>query len=472
MNDSFKKLTAEARAALVEAVSKQTFGNVITSTKAASEENSGTFKVIISTSNTDRQGDSVNQNGWDLSFYKSNPIVLWAHDYASLPIGLCTSIEVVDGKLTAQGKFAPAEANPFAQQVRKLYDLGMINTTSVGFIPKKYDDNNSAIIMEQELLEFSFVPVPANPHALRIDMIKKLGIDRALLSVKGIEITEKGEVADALTAEEMQEQKYEKWEEICEAIDAFCTVYFDDKTPVEDFVKLLNELIIILEEVAKTDGIDEDDMEKAKTAIRQKIEKITKEKTKHLIIRNLKSQKAIDISKAIDEFKSAIIGEHAAHSASHGKAIEDFKEAMKTIDISKSIHLDEMECFKAYSTAHNLENERHSKAIDGHIETLEAALGDYDGEEDKALTENTKKVIRETAHSTIISLLAQGSLKLSDGNDNGRDAEVKPRSRTLEGLDELNKFVEARVLLKNIDNSLEKVLRNFNEAARKYSKGK
>lgn len=188
MKNDLRQLTKESSDALIVAITSASVKTFIEKTKAASED-SGSFKIVISTADTDRQGESVSQNGWDLSFYKMNPIVLWAHDYSALPIGTCTKIEVVDGKLVAEGKFAPADANPFAQQVRRLYELGMVNATSVGFIPKEYDANRDGVITRSELLEFSFVPVPANPMALRLDEIKLNHIDTQLLKTKGIEIS-------------------------------------------------------------------------------------------------------------------------------------------------------------------------------------------------------------------------------------------------------------------------------------------
>src|SRR5277367_471892 len=62
--------------------------SAITKAKKAKDDN-GTFDVIISTEDTDRSGEIVKQNGWELTNYKNNPIVLWGHDYYSLPIGVC-----------------------------------------------------------------------------------------------------------------------------------------------------------------------------------------------------------------------------------------------------------------------------------------------------------------------------------------------------------------------------------------------
>lgn len=176
--DAFKKLTEEVKKYL----GTTEYKNLVEKTKA-SDEDSGTFEVIISTADQDRQGEIVDQNGWDLKNYLNNPIVLWGHDYYALPIGVADEVKVVDGQLVAKGRFASMEANPFAQQVRKLYDQGIVKTTSVGFIAKKMTGNT---ITEAELLEFSFVPVPANPYAISMRSAKELGIDIEMLSMKGM----------------------------------------------------------------------------------------------------------------------------------------------------------------------------------------------------------------------------------------------------------------------------------------------
>lgn len=183
--EEFKKFSEDLKKEISEKIKSKEFQELITKIKSA--ENGGTFEVVVSTQDQDRQGEVVDQAGWDLSFYKMNPVVLWAHDYFSLPIGLTEEIEVKDGKLVAKGRFAPAEANPFAQQVRKLYDAGIVKTTSVGFIPRETDGQN---IKKAELLEFSFVPVPANPYALSLRQIKEMSLDLGMLKMKGIEIKE------------------------------------------------------------------------------------------------------------------------------------------------------------------------------------------------------------------------------------------------------------------------------------------
>jgi hypothetical protein len=171
------------------------------------KEANGTFDVIISTEVKDRAGEIVRQDGWDLANYKNNPIVLWGHDYYSLPIGVCTETYDTTYRgvpaLGARGVFYPADINPLAQQVRRMYEYGLKSgsnvgcTTSVGFIPKEFAEDDRSIITRAELLEFSFVPVPANQgvgpaqgRALTFDEAKELGLDTVGLKQKGLTFAE------------------------------------------------------------------------------------------------------------------------------------------------------------------------------------------------------------------------------------------------------------------------------------------
>lgn len=123
------------------------------------------YEFTASTSSVDRQGDSIDQNGWELDNFLKNPVILFAHNYSELPIA--KAVEVLKGErsLTIKIQFASEEANPKAQQVKNLVDEGILNTTSVGFIQK---ERNGNIITKAELLEVSIVPVPANAEALRL----------------------------------------------------------------------------------------------------------------------------------------------------------------------------------------------------------------------------------------------------------------------------------------------------------------
>jgi HK97 family phage prohead protease len=166
-----KKLTTEIAAEFRAAFETQEVKELFEAIERAADKDSGTFEVVISTENLDRYQEVIKLDGWELDHYIKNPVVLWGHDHKLLQIGKATSVEIKDGKLVAKGKFA---GHAHAQEIRRLYDAGIVNATSVGFIAKEYEGN---LITKSELLEFSFVSVPANPYALRLAFEKKLSVD-------------------------------------------------------------------------------------------------------------------------------------------------------------------------------------------------------------------------------------------------------------------------------------------------------
>ena len=65
------------------------------------------------------------------------------------------------------------EANPVAKIGYSLYSGGYLNTVSVGLIPLRWEEGTTESayrrkFLEQELIEVSAVPVPANPNALAL----------------------------------------------------------------------------------------------------------------------------------------------------------------------------------------------------------------------------------------------------------------------------------------------------------------
>lgn len=136
-----------------------------------------TFKVVASTDSIDREGEIIEQGGWELDNYMKNPVILWAHDIQSLPIGKATSVKVEGDELIIEGIFAEKEGNPMAENVYQLFKAGIQTAVSVGFIPL---EREGSVITKAELLELSFVPVPANPEAHARAIAK--GLDESLFA--------------------------------------------------------------------------------------------------------------------------------------------------------------------------------------------------------------------------------------------------------------------------------------------------
>ena len=125
-------------------------------------------QATTSTAGRDREGDEIVSSGVDVQPFLRNPVVLWAHDYKSLPVGRAISVDKGRDTLTATWQWASGDA--FAERVKHCWQHGILNAVSVGIRPKEVErlsDGSGVRILTSELLEFSVVPVPANADAIR-----------------------------------------------------------------------------------------------------------------------------------------------------------------------------------------------------------------------------------------------------------------------------------------------------------------
>lgn len=135
-----------------------------------------TIEFVASTEAIDRYGDIIRVDGWKLENYLKNPIFLFGHKSTEPPIGRALAVVKEFGDkplLVHKIQFADKDEYPFASTIYKLYKGGYMNAVSVGFLPIKFkprmDEEGHMLgweYQEQELLELSAVPVPANPEAL------------------------------------------------------------------------------------------------------------------------------------------------------------------------------------------------------------------------------------------------------------------------------------------------------------------
>lgn len=152
-------------------------------------ENEDEFIAVASTASIDRHGEIVSVEGWDLKAFKKNPVLLWAHDHYEPAVGVASKVWV-DGvgkkaQLMIKGKFH--EYTERAKAVKQMVHDGIIKTMSVGFRPIDMDGNT---FTKQELLEISFVNVPANPQAMiaAYKSLKEAGFKNKTISELGIPV--------------------------------------------------------------------------------------------------------------------------------------------------------------------------------------------------------------------------------------------------------------------------------------------
>ncbi len=140
-------------------------------------------QFLASDASIDRMGDTIAVEGWDLEPFKLNPVVLYVHDNQSIPIGKA-EVWTDDEGLHCLVDF---DDDDDADKILKKVDKGTLRAVSVGFMPKpgkseyrnpddKINDPGGIDFLEQELLEISIVPVPANAHALAEARTKAMGI--------------------------------------------------------------------------------------------------------------------------------------------------------------------------------------------------------------------------------------------------------------------------------------------------------
>jgi len=123
------------------------------------------IKGSASTNALDRAGDIIESEAWTkggLESFKSNPIILFNHDY-NKPIGRATGLEVTDKGLDITAKISKA-----AGDITHLVKDGVLGAFSVGFRCKDSEymaESDGFKIKDAELFEVSVVSVPCNQGA-------------------------------------------------------------------------------------------------------------------------------------------------------------------------------------------------------------------------------------------------------------------------------------------------------------------
>jgi HK97 family phage prohead protease len=148
--------------------------------KGSFDETERTFVAWASKPVLDRDGEIIASDAWDVENFKSNPVLLWAHDYSMPPVGKVLWTKVQKNGMKFMPKFAPTD---MGRELFDLYKEGFLNTFSVGFIPKDFEEDPDKTVefmgwfgdmfekpvltyTDVELLEISCVPVPSCPAAL------------------------------------------------------------------------------------------------------------------------------------------------------------------------------------------------------------------------------------------------------------------------------------------------------------------
>ena len=147
---------------------------VMVVTEARQAEDGSGHRMVIAANEVSRNGDELNLRGISFKNYRKNPVVLWAHDsYSGIPIAKTVKIGHDDqGRIVADFEFNSDDE--FAARVENAWNGGFIRGASIRYMPTKVVEvMNEAGEVERfrvdksELLEWSLVPIPADPDSVR-----------------------------------------------------------------------------------------------------------------------------------------------------------------------------------------------------------------------------------------------------------------------------------------------------------------
>ena len=143
-------------------------------TEARQAEDGSAHRMVIAANEVSRNGDDLNLRGISFKSYRKNPVVLWAHDsYQGIPIAKTVKIgHDEQGRIAADFQFNSEDE--FAARVENAWNGGFIRAASIRYMPTKVVEVRSEDgtverlrIEESDLLEWSLVPIPADPDSVR-----------------------------------------------------------------------------------------------------------------------------------------------------------------------------------------------------------------------------------------------------------------------------------------------------------------
>ena len=133
----------------------------------------GRVTAVISTGDVARDDAIIDPAGWDFANYDLNPVVLFQHNADAVPFARTVEHGVAGDNLIATAEFDLED--PVGAAMFRKVSRGYINATSVRWLPKRWEYRKMGsgdqtrevlVFLEQELLEWSLVTIPADPKAL------------------------------------------------------------------------------------------------------------------------------------------------------------------------------------------------------------------------------------------------------------------------------------------------------------------
>lgn len=159
------------------------------SVKQEGAEDSRAFNFVFSSAEVDRDRDTIDQLGIDVKPFKTNPVVLWAHDMRIPPVARVKRTWIRDEKLMGTIEFPPEGVSAMSDTLHGLVKNGFINAVSIGFAPIEWtfnEERGGIDLKKIELWEVSLVPVPSQRDALRTAEEKGIEVEQMEIWAKSV----------------------------------------------------------------------------------------------------------------------------------------------------------------------------------------------------------------------------------------------------------------------------------------------
>lgn len=191
--------------------------------KISSEMPKKNHTFVLSDDSVNSYGYRVLLSGMDTSRFEKNPVMFYSHNYGLLPIGYWENVRVEEGRLMAEAKFD--EGDPFALEIKRKVEAGVIRCSSIGFNINEIDDAESLklsgqrgpTVTKSELMEGSICAVGSNRNAMRLSEHTdengeplKVGSRMTLTMVQGKEPQD----INPLNSSSMTEQERQQMEQL------------------------------------------------------------------------------------------------------------------------------------------------------------------------------------------------------------------------------------------------------------------
>lgn len=168
------------------------------------EKKDDRFTFVASDETTDRHGDSLPVEAWDLRFFRRAPRILADHDHRIEKIvGRAENVKIEKGtkrRLVIDVIFH--QLTELSRVAHEMVVKGFLDTVSVGYIPHAPKEGEK--IGRNELVEVSLVTVPANPNAQQIKTLLEKDEDEEC--VEGIREWLGEKVTGEITVKQMEIQ--------------------------------------------------------------------------------------------------------------------------------------------------------------------------------------------------------------------------------------------------------------------------